>query len=725
VSPRPALLRGVRRLGWIAAGLLGLYLIAGNLFLNTPVGPWAINRKPDRFQMQWSHGLTWWPGCAMLWNVEVGGHVRRVVWNARAARGHGRIALLPLFGRELRLASIDASEVTGSLHLTDQDRTPPPPRPGGWSLRFDRIATDSLRTARIGAIDIATQGQVAFGFYKQLRGGPLEIYPSQARLDALRVTWDGRVLLHDGAATARFALPRHRREDASGLAKLGLADAALDLHGALPGLAVDLDDAGRITGTLDPAGTGTLAATLGWQRGALTAGGTLALRVPLQATRPGAAFDNEATLRLAVEDEAIRIDATLPRSETDPRSIDARLVLAGTAVPLPPDPQQLLARLGGEVALDWRFGSLAWLGPLLLKAPWLQLEGAGAVEARLLLERGLLRPGSTLRIPDVAVAATVAGHRFDGQAHAEGQLVDAAGTALARIDLAIDRFDVAAVDAPGTPLVRGRDLRIDLEAPDSLAGLRESLKARLRFEQAEIPDLRAFNPYLPRNELRLLAGRSRISGDLHLDAAGEIASGRVSIEGRGGQARLGRLEFAGDFDLDGRLARADIASGRFDLDGSSLRLRKVRVADAGRTAGRDWWASIGIVRGHVEAGRPLALRTDAAIEMENIGLLLALFAERKDYPRWVLGLVDAGRLRARGLMQVRGDAIVFDRVEAANDRFEVKTRMRIAGGSPVGDLLLRWRALSVGVELRDDTRDLHLLRAADWYAQRPHLLGPP
>ena len=49
----------------VITGLLivpAVYLIAGNIFLNTGIGPWAINRKPERFSLQWSHGLTWWPG---------------------------------------------------------------------------------------------------------------------------------------------------------------------------------------------------------------------------------------------------------------------------------------------------------------------------------------------------------------------------------------------------------------------------------------------------------------------------------------------------------------------------------------------------------------------------------------------------------------------------------------------------------------------------------------
>lgn len=722
-GPRSARMPVVlRRAGWTLLALLGAYWIAGNVFLNTALGPAAINRKPDRFAMQWSHGITWWPGSAMLWNVELRGHVRRVAWTARTERGSGHLALWPLLRRELRLTAIDAAEVSGEIRRADHDKRPPPAHPDAWALRFDRIVAHGLRQVDLGPVRLSAEGEARFGFYKQLRGGPLEIFPSEAHLSELHLAWGEQALLQGGRAEATFALPRHRPEEAIGLAKLALAEASLDLDTALPALAVDLDADGRIAGSFDAAGDrGTLKTQLAWRRGALVPGGTLAAQLPLRASRAGAHVANTLTIGLAVGDEAIAFDMNLPRDAQDPRSLQAHLTLDGTALALPPDAEALARRLHGEIALDWPFESLAWLGPWLTRVPWLQLDGAGTIQAQLAIREGRVRPGSTVSVPAVAAAATVAGHRFAGRAHADGRVVERDGQAVAEVGLAIERFDVVAADALDRPLVQGRDLRIDLTAPDGLDGMRAA-QAQLRFEQAEVPDLRAFNAYLPDADLRLLGGRSRLSGDLALDAAGEIATGRVRVEGRDGRVRLGRLSFAGDFDLDGRLTRADLAAGRFDLDGSTLRLDRVQVLDAGRSAGERWWARLGVTRGHVVAGRPLSLRGEAAIEMQDIGLLLMLFAQRKDYPRWVLGLADKGRLRATGRMQVQGDSIVFDRVEAANDRFDVKARMRIADARAYGDLLLRWGVLALGIELRDEERDLHLIGARDWYAERPDLL---
>lgn len=715
--------RTLRRLAIIVLGLFATYLVAANLFLNTALGPWVINRKPERFAMQWSHGLTWWPGHVALWDVQVRGHVRRVQWSAQAAHGRGRIALLPLLSRELRFASIDASEVRGTIDRVEAEMVPPPARAGGWLLRFDRIATASLRHARIAGVEIEASGGAAFGFSKQLRGGPMEVLPSQAELGAVRVVADGHELLRDAKLEATFAIARHQRADAPGLAKLALTDARLRIAGDVPGLAVELDPAGHWRGAFGGgADAGRISADLDLRRGVLQPGGRVDLELPLSATRGSTRVAEAAKLHAEVGGDDIRLRLDLPPPPEGKGSLHADLRLAQTRISLPFDARALVPRVSGTLDLDWHFDSLAWLGPLLVKAPWLVLEGAGRVEAALRIRDGRLEPGSRVEVPEVELAADIAAHRFRGRAHASGKLdADKDGALRARVDLALARYDVAAIGALDQPLMHGRDLRIELTAAGALDDFRESARARLLFADADVPDLRAVNTWLPNDALSLLGGRTRIGADLALDAAGRIERGRVGMQGRGARARFGAINLSGDFDLDARIGGSDLAARHFDLDNTTLRLRKVKVVDAGRTAGENWWANITLPRGRIEAKRPLAVDARADIEMQDVGLLLALFTPLRDYPKWALRLVDAGPLRAHGRMRIDGRNLAFDKVEASNDRFGVKARLRIVGERPRGDLLLTWRALGLGLEIDGDQREFHFLRAGAWYDARQAL----
>ena len=716
--------RTLRRLATITLGLFATYLVAGNLFLNTAIGPWAINRKPERFAMQWSHGLTWWPGFVALWNVDTRGHVRHVQWSAQASHARGRIALLPLLSRELRFPSIDARDVRGTVDRVEAEMAPPPARAGGWLLSFDRIATTSLRHARIAGFDIDASGGAAFGFRKQLRGGPMEVLPSQATLTAVRITAAGHELLRDAVLDARFAIARHLRADAPGLAKLALTDARLRIDGAVPGLAVELDPTGHwraaLTGGTD---SGRLAADLELRRGRLQPGGRLDLAVPLAATRGSTHVTDTAKLHADVGDDDIRLRLDLPPPPEGEGAVHADLRLAGTGIELPVDARALLPRVSGTLDLDWHFGSLAWLGPLLVKSPWLSLEGAGRVQADLRVRDGRLEAGSRVDVPGVELAADIAAHRFRGRARAQGRLEPGKDGALqARVDLALGEYDVAALDAPGKPLMHGRDLRIELASAGRLDDFRESAHARLVFEDAEVPDLRVLGAWLPRQALSLSGGRARIGADLALDAAGRIGRGRVGVHGRSARVRFGAIDLSGDFDLDARIGGSDLAARHLDLDGTTLRLRKVKVVDAGRTAGENWWASIALPRGRIEATKPFEVDARVDIGMQNVGLLLALFTRHRDYPKWALRLVDAGPLHAHGRMRIDGSTLTFDQVEANNDRFGVKARLRLVGSRPRGDLLLRWRALGLGLEIDGERQAFHFLRAATWYEARPALL---
>lgn len=715
----PRLLRGVFG---AALGVIALYLIAGNVLLNTTLGPELVNRKPEKFTLAWSGGVTWWPGFVTLWNVQANGHVRRVVWSAQAARARGRIALLPLLSRELRVVWVEAGEVTGSADRSADDMLPPPSQADGWILRFERIATDSLRRARVGAFDIQTEGSAEFAFLKQLRGGPMQVMPSHVLLRDTRIRSQDQEWLSAGTIEASLAIDRHRREDAAGLARLGLADLALRIGADLPALAVDLDGEGKWRGRIDPAGRrGRLEATLSMRHGVLDQGGMLDARFPLAATHAGVRVDDEARVLLAIEGEGMHLTAHLPPPPEGRGSIDADLRFSGRKIPFPGDPKALFARVGGHLDLEWHFASLDWLGPLLVRVPWLTLEGSGEVGAQLRITEGRIADGSHVVIPAVDAVARVAAHRFHGRARADARLDDG----RVRLGLVVDRFEAAAEVQPDRTLVRGSGLRIDLESSGDLHQLRESLQGHLRFADAEVPDLRAVNDYLPQRALSLLGGSTRLGGDLRIDAEGRVSEGRVEVAVQGARARFAAIELSGDLDLDARIGGTEIKARHFDLDNTTLRLRNVRVVDDGHTAGERWWANLTLARGRIDGFRPLAIDAHADIEMENAGLLLALFARHRDYPGWALRIVDAGTLQANGRMRLHGESLVFDRVEASNDRFGVKARLRVADAKPSGDLLLSWRALGLGLELERGERRFHLLGAKQWYEGRPALLETP
>ena len=723
---------------WLRRGAVTLlavyvgYLVAGNIFINTPIGEWTANRKPEKFRIEWGPGVTWWPGHVAVWDVRMQGQAGRTRWAVQAARAKGHVRIWPLLRKEVRVPDVEAVEVTGSVEVVGPRRTPPPVRAGGWVLAFDRIHSDSIRGGRYGDLVLEGTGQAQVGFYKQLRGGALEMLPSTAHFERARLRMGRSELLHDARIDARFAMARHTRDQAAGIRRLLMMDAALALDGKAAGLRAAPDANGRLALSTVP-GQGAAHAKLGFARGAITPGSTLRWNVPIS----GNDFTGQA--RNAALDVALNVDrdvhfmAKAPAQPSSPLSLDADLTVRGTTVPLQ-DVRSLLPRTSGHVVGRWQFASLKWLGNFFTDASWLSLDGSGMVDADVRLVDGKVGAGSRVGVPEVQAVAHVMGNRIQGRARAEGRLdAGADSELLAKLELVMERFDIAADDAPSRPYVQGQDLRLNLETlsgvdrqklrqPGGMKQVGNTLRAHLTFADATVPDLRAYNRYLPVDHMRFDGGAGTLDGDVTLDGAGDIGTGTMRVRGRNTRMHLAGLALRGNVDIDTRLRRADLGEHNFNIDGSRIRLDDISFTEPGGESRSGWWTRIDLQRARMDWDEPMKVSGRANIEMKDVGFLLSLFSRQREYPKWVFRLVDSGQARASGDVQWSGQTLTLDRLQASNQRYDVKARLRLHGKNRTGSLYAQWGVLSCGVAVNNGKRDFHLVRARQWYDAQPALI---
>lgn len=698
-----------------------LYLVAGNLFLNTSLGRDTVNRKPEKFQMHWSSGSTWWPGHVSLSEVKLQGHVRHTQWTLQAAHASGQIGLLALLRRELHVPYVRVTDVTGSVEQVEAEQPSPEPRAGGWMLRFDRIASDSVQRGRFGKVLLEGKGSAEFGFTKQLRGGPMEVLPSTAAFTAARIIGDGQEWMREASIEARFAIASHTRAQASGIDKLLLTDAQLKLDGTTAALFVGMGADGKVTVKSVP-GKGRAHADLSFARGAFKPGSSFEWRMPVSSTNArGVAHEDAFDARFSV-DRDMHLVASIPPQAGGVLALDADLVVRGNQVPLR-EFASLLPCTSGRVVGRWRFSTLRWLGRFFTKAPWLKLDGAGDVAANLNVVDGKVAAGSTFGVPDVAVVAEVMSNRIQGNGRADGRFdTGPHGGLVPSLKIVLNRFNVAANDNLRQPYVQGSDLHLDLVAGEDLAAMRDSLKAHLFFKGARIPDLRVYNRYLPNDHLRFDGGNGVLSGDLQLDAKGDIGSGWIRVNGRKANMRVAGLALRGDIDLNTQLRRANLKRRNFAVDGSTIALNNISFSEPGGESRSGWWARINLPRARMDWNKPLEIDGNANVTMKDVGFLLSLFSRQKEYPKWVVKLVDVGQAKVQGRVQWRKDTLVLDRIDASNDRFDLEGRLRLRGQDRSGSLYAKWGVLSAAVELQGTQGKFHLLRARQWYDAQPDLL---
>ena len=199
---------------WVWRGLLlllaleALYAVPVNLVLNTPLVDRLVNRKPERFRIDWSVAISPWPGLVHLRGVATHGQSRTIQWEARLRSVTATFAMEPLRRRVVDLGVVRAAGVryaqrprldTGEAAPPEAsdwpsiaDRRNPPdaiPGAGGpkepgppWTVRADRIVC-GVEQIWIGRYRLAGPAVVEAALDLVARG-PLQLPRLEYRVDA-------------------------------------------------------------------------------------------------------------------------------------------------------------------------------------------------------------------------------------------------------------------------------------------------------------------------------------------------------------------------------------------------------------------------------------------------------------------------------------------------------------------------------------------------------------
>jgi hypothetical protein len=103
--------KALRTLLLAALTLELLYAVPVNLALNTPLGGRRLNRRPDRFFIDWTLALSPWPGFVWLRGVVTGGQSHAMQWEASLRSVTATFAVAPLRRRVVDLGEVRATGV--------------------------------------------------------------------------------------------------------------------------------------------------------------------------------------------------------------------------------------------------------------------------------------------------------------------------------------------------------------------------------------------------------------------------------------------------------------------------------------------------------------------------------------------------------------------------------------------------------------------------------------
>ncbi len=446
--------------------LTGVYLLAVNLFLNSPLAPWAFNRRPHRFQIHWSSAWTVWPGLVHTRGLKVEGWRPNVAWSITAERARGWIDLGALSNKTFRIRELQGEEVRSTVIRRKGIGKPDPPRrPGAqrsrrqpWSMSFEGIILDHVREFRFNDFRLTGDGRAEGAFWFVL-GGDFRLDPSKVRLPAAQIGWGSGTLAQGVDLTAEASLGPYRVRDHVGLKGFDFLSGTLKAQGGQVSELPFLDRAGL------PGGNGR-------KPGALTAD----LRVEQGRLTPGSRFD-----------------VTAPADGATSPFILTSLVTGG--------PDGVLLRLG----LDAKGFSAGRRkdGPPLFRSKVLSVASTTS-ETRL---SRIFATARDVRARDVPISLPLA-----GDVRAEGVEIEAPGTRAtlrATMDHAAGRVDLAGLLA--------RDIHIE-------GLLADGISARLELAKEPPPPASETEPISVR-----IAG-ARFSNVREVSLGEHLLAGKLQVE---------------------------------------------------------------------------------------------------------------------------------------------------------------------------------------------------
>jgi hypothetical protein len=588
----------LKKLLLAVALLAGSYLLGANLFLNTPVGPWAVNRRPQRFQVRWDRAWTLLPGRLQVRGLRIEGHAGAVDWWVAAERGSGWIDLPGLFVRRFRVTGFSADGVRSSV--VSQVRRPEAAaarRPAGargrprWLVEMRGVSLSGVRSIGWNGFRLEGGG-TARGAFSLRVGGDFALSPTSLWMPGARLLFAEETVVRDLDVRSDLRIDPYTPRRHPGVAGFDFISGRLQAHGtsAAGDLTVDVHlEQGRLTpGSRASLRAGNpLTALLAVETGA--AGPRLVLRADAQelalGTFAAAAFHLEAATaetrfsRLLARGRELRQGGRLPAGALQATFNAAGLRLAGSG-----------QRLAWQIAADRAAGWID-LPALLHRELLLDRLQADGLSARAERTREKPRPAGqrelwTVRVSRARLTAfrELAFNDFRGDLQ-PGAALEAAGS------FALDPDGTFALDDLALRMSGGRLLRNGKVLIQDLA---VTTAARLGPAPLQAPRAQPG-----------LAALDTLSGSI--DAHGKMTA--VPFLNLGGRAR------SGDFTLGLRMDHGRLAAGSRLAAGAGSTLRITGTVGE-ETPGRLRLLVAAEARGLSMGGgngRPPVLQADSAL----------------------------------------------------------------------------------------------------------------
>lgn len=369
-------------------------------------------------------------------------------------------------------------------------------------------------------------------------------------------------------------------------------------------------------------------------------------------------------------------------------------------------------------------GGTPLLDFLFRRVTWLNFEGASSFEtADLVLDRGVLQPGSRLVANTRELAVELFQFRAEGEAIIEMTAVEGPAAPEMKARVVVKRFGMG-LKGYASDAVFGQKMIASATVENLvLGGPPPEVDIRIDLVNVRAPDVTRANYLIPAGlGLVLREGTARIDGYVRANSRHANGSGNVTLRADRIVLDAGDLRVGGSLSAALRLGGLDARRVSFELSGTKIRLSDFTLAEGNATGTSapdvGWWADLSIPTGVLDYDDPELFDGEIAFRMRDLRPILGFFLKGRPLPKFGRRLLDDAEIGGSARIIYAGDRLEVRDLRVDSELIEVDAQLDIEGRSVRGDLLALYAILGVGIGVEDREVEVHFVGARDWYLDR-------
>ena len=326
--------------------------------------------------------------------------------------------------------------------------------------------------------------------------------------------------------------------------------------------------------------------------------------------------------------------------------------------------------------------------------------------------------------------------RINGEGSVKGGLTIVLGESNA-IDRGIVRLGPATVTWASRELTEDLDLSVDVrvkpfpavcsELPEIMAGTSGNLTIAGSKSDGFAMNVDALTPLVPgQGVLSIESGTGELGGRLE-KRENMSASGRLDLVADDVVLKRQEIPLQGDLEVHVSLTEGDLATGTFDVSGSTFRLDD--IAQSGSSQKQQvklepWYGHLEIEEGIVTLGTPMTMDSHVRLKMEDTRPVLILLRKFTNELKWLNLTRNVKGLDGTMDLGFGKGYLTVDDLSLTGEGVEILGWVHIRNQIKNGRVFARHGARSAGVAFDDGVGKVVTIKSRRWFEkQEPVLRG--